>query len=352
MRRSAAPFGNDLQDDFDVKVVGGKIVHVSKYLPVVHSVSTDAHQKPSGSKDMGLKENVTASSSQNSPTSPKEILKLPPIQKATSRPHKNKFHSAPPKLHFPTGQLVIPPMSDAPTGGSDDALFRFKNQLTAVQRKRPHILEDIKRSCTRLDDLRNGTIPLQEVADVLYVNGISVSIGTLRDFVEYNKLTVNSDSNQILYEDFVDRIAEADHDTGNTSIACELKTGKSCSPFLHTHHKKEDAYDFIEGTHSSGLPSRLAMSCPEWQVTTTANMGSCDDSSIAVDDTAAATDDVSVLLSDMHSSFGGTCWGSHGDVQQLESALAKADKRNTGCLPAVVVCVRVRVWLYTVRAWV
>ena len=284
MRRSAAPFGNDLQDDFDVKVIGGKIVHVSKYLPIVHSESTDAHKKPSaaGSKDMGLKENVTVSSSQDSPTSPKEVLKLPPIQQATSRPHKSKFHSAPPKLHFPTGQLVIPPMSDAPTGVSDDALFRFTNQLTAVQRKRPHILEDIKRSCTRLDDLRNGTIPLQELADVLYVNGISVSIGTLREFVEYNKLNVNSDSYQVLYEDFVDRIAETNHDTDNTSIvepACELQTGKSCLPFLYRQHKKEDAYDFIEGTHSSGLPSRTAMSCPEWQVTrltTAANMGSCD----------------------------------------------------------------------------
>ena len=332
MRRSAAPFGNDLQDDFDVKVVGGKVLHVSKCQPIVTSASTDA----SGSRNMGLKENMTVSSSQNSPNSPKEILKLPsklpPIQQATSRPHmhKYKFHSAPPKLHCPTAQLVMHPMSEDFSSISDDVLFKFKNQITAVQRKRPHTLEDVRRSCTRLDDLRNGTISLQELADVLYVNGISVGMETLREFVGYNNLTVHGDSNQVLYEDFVDRIADS---SSIVEPACELQTRKSSSPFLYRRHKKED--DFTEEAHSSGLPSQTAMSCPEWQIPTAANLGSCDHSSIAEED---VIDGVSVLLSDLRSSFGGTRWGSHGDVQRLESALTKADKHNSGYLPAVVVC--------------
>lgn len=330
MRRSAPPFGNDLQDDFDVKVVGGKIVHVSKCSPNALSLSTDAP----GSRNMGLKENVTASSSQTNPDSPKDIRKLPsklpPIQHATSRPphmHKNKFHSAPPKLHCPTAQLVIHPMSEDCTGISDDALSKFKNQLTVLQRKRPHTLEDVRRSCARLDDFRSGTIPLQELVDVLYVNGISVNIETLREFVEYNNLTVDGDNNEVLYEDFVHRITE---NTVSWSIAHGLHTSKSSSPFLYGRHEKGD--EFSEETHISGFPSCTAMSCPEWQVTTPAKLGSCDHSCSIAEE---ATD--STLLSDLRCSFGGTRWGSHGDVQRLESTLAKADKRNTGYLPAAVV---------------
>ena len=329
MRRSAAPFGNDLQDDFDVKVVGGKIVHVSKCSPFVYSSSTDVPV----SRNMGLKENVTVRS-QTNPDSPKDTPKLPPklppIQQATSRPymHESKFHSAPPKLHCPTAQLVIHPMSEDSTGISDDdALSKFKNQLTVLQRKRPHTLEDVRRSCARLDDLRNGTIPLQELVDVLYVNGISVSIDTLREFVEYYNLTVDGDNNQVLYEDFVHRVTE---NTGSVERACGLQTSKFSSPFLYGRHEKED--EFSEEIHGSGLPSRMAMSCPEWQVTAPAKLGSCDHSSIAEEAD-------STLLSDLHCSFGGTRWGSHGDVQQLESTLDKADKRNTGYLPAAVVCV-------------
>ena len=338
MRRSAAPFGNDLQDDFDVKVVGGKIVHVS---PTVHSSSTNAPD----SRNVGQKENLAVSRSQTNPESLKDIpklpSKLPPIQQATNRPYmckkSNKFHSAPPKLHCPTAQLVVHPMSEDSTGISDDALSKFKNRLTALQRKRPHIFEDVRRSCARLDDLRNGTIALQELVDVLYVNGVSVSLETLREFVEYNDLTVDGDNNQVLYESFVHEITESS--LSMVEQACKLETDKSSSPFLYGQHEKGD--EFSEETHSSGFPSRTAMSCPEWQVTPPAKLGSCDHSSVAEE----ATD--STLLSDLRCSFGGTRWGSHGDVQRLESALAKADKRNTGYLPAAVVCVCVRACVRT-----
>lgn len=327
--RRAAPFGNDLQDDFDVKLIAGKVVYVSKSLK-------DSYTKPSCSKDMELKDNVTAISSQHTPNSPKKVLKLPPIQL-----HKSKFHSAPPKLHCPTAQLVIQPAmpnkSHDGTSSISDPLFTFTNQLNTLQMKRPHTLEDIKRSCTRLDDLRNGTISVQELVDVLYVNGISVSMETLKEFVEHNKLTINGDSEQVLYKHFVDQIAKGNINTSSGTIVptstniCEptheQDCSKSSSSFLH---RDSDTKDNALYSNIRTAP----MSCPERQDTTTTMLGSYD--SIIEDD--VDVDDVSLLLSNLQSSFSGTRWGSHSNVQRLESALAKADKHNTGCLPAVVVC--------------
>ena len=329
MRRSFAPFGNDLQDEFDVKVICGKIVHVSKDTPV-HSASTNVSSR-SG-------RNLTSSTSRNSPNnSPKEILKLPPIQQttglATGRLQKNKFHSAPPKLHCPTTPLMIHLTAGAT--GISDQLSKFNHQLEMIQKKRPNTFEDVMQSCTRLDDLRNGTISLQELADVLYVNGISVAMETLKEFVEYNEVTVFGDSSQVLYKRFIDRVTERHTNTNSTRATCELQASKSNLPVNWTHKTENNSSG---GTNGSELPSRTAMSCPEWQVAMVAKQGSCDDSSIDEEDRVGA-DDVLVLLSDLCDCFGGTRWGSHGDIQRFKSALAKADRRNSECLSADVVSV-------------
>ena len=343
MRRRDPPFGNDLQDDFDVKVIGGKIVYKSKCAPIVHSESTGAHKKPSRSQDVGLlfKEKVTVSNSRNSPNSPKEILKLPPINQTAGRVHKSKFHSAPPKLHCPATQPVTQPANNA----ISDALSIFNSHLMAVQRKQPHAVEDIIRSCTRLDDLRSGTISLQELRDVLYVNGISVSMETLKEYVEHNKLTSGNDSNQVFYKDFVYTMTQGHHNSNNTSskrIPHSLNSSTNIfqatckqdhsSLILHRQHLHKQEGDFNE---IGCLPSHTAMSCPERQATTATTLGSYD--SIVEDD--MGIDDISVLLGDLQSCFAGTRWGSYEDVQRLKSDLAKADKCNSGCLPAAVVCV-------------
>jgi len=325
MRSRTAPFGNDLQDDFDVKLINGRIVQISKDILV-------RAEKKTLKEEQHLQQ-ATIKTGYND-KSPQEKCKLPLIQPAAGKPHsKTSFHSAPPKLSSKgncSGRLATldPLLHDAEPIVSDSSAM-LSSQLLTVQRKRPHTLEDIECSCRRLDAFRSGTISLQELADILYINGISINSEILREFCDHNTLHI-TDGNRVSYRDFLSKMSTSSgcrnyRDSVNskrqivgpqnniTSLEMEKRNRKQKSP---SHHRQADL--------SSGNNRRMIVSCPE---------------RVSMVATHDAIDNDESLLDDLQDCFSGTRWGNRGDVHRLESRLAMADKHHQGLLPASVVSV-------------
>ena len=324
MRSRTVPFGNDLQDDFDVKLINGRIVQVSKdILERTEKKTLKEEQQTNSTKQATIKTGYNDKS-------PKEKYKLPPIQPAAGKPHsKTSFHSAPPKLSSKgncSGRLAKPLLCDAEPIVSDSSVM-LSSQLLAVQRKRPHTLEDIEFSCRRLDASRSGTISLQELAGILYINGISINSEILKEFCDHNNLHF-TDSNQVSYRDFLSKMSTssgcrnhresvnskqqiAGPQNNITSLETEERNRKQKLP---SHHRQVDL--------SSDHNRRIIVSCPERL------------SMVATHDTI---DGDQSLLDDLQDCLSGTRWGDRGDVHRLESRLAMTDKHHQGLLPASVV---------------
>ena len=340
MRRRTAPFGNDLQDDFDVRLINGRIVQISKY-PLEGTKKTLKEEQTDSSKQQTT---VKTGYHDSNYDSPRDKHKLPPIQPAAGKPHsKSTFHSAPPKLLTPkrnSKPSELEPLSRDSEPTVSDSLVMFNRQLLTVQRKRPHTLEDIECSCRRLDAFRSGTISLQELANLLYINGISINKETLREFCDHSNLDI-TDGNRVSYKDFVSKISvnssSSNHrDSVNTqrqvthprnSITILEMEERNRNQKLLSHHRERQTTEKNNNLSSDNdcVLSRMIVSCPD-RVSMAATHDIIDD------------DDDS-LLDDLQDCFSGKRWGNHGDVQRLESRLAMADKHHQGLLPSTVVCV-------------
>jgi len=336
MRRRTAPFGNDLQDDFDVKLVNGRIVQISKYLPeetVKKTQKDEEHQKNTSSKQQAT---VKTGYHDNKSTGKK--YKLPPIQPAAIKPHsKTNFHSAPPKLmsskwNSSGKPAELNPLLHGTECKISDSLVMLNSQLLAIQRKRPNTLEDIEGSCRRLDAFRSGSISLQELVDILYINGISINPDTLREFCGHNNLDI-TDGDQVSYRDFMSKMSTSSswsNHRDNVSSCQQVSAPRNSRNILEMEERIENQnlQSFHKETKISDLSNdnnhRMIVSCPE-RVSMAAT---CDNN---IDNNGGP------LLDDLQDCFSGTRWGNHGDVHRLESRLAMADKHHQGLLPASVV---------------
>ena len=325
MCRRAAPFGNDLQDDFDVKLINGRIVQIS-------NIQESTEKKTQTKQQQAKQESTLKVKFAHHDNSPSEKQKLPPI-KPSCKTH-GSFHSAPPKLSSKWASKLADHELELSSSkpNMSNSLVMFNSQLLGMRRKRPHALEDIDCSCRRLDAFRSGTITLQELTDIFYINGISTSTETLREFCDHDKLDITN-GNRVSYRDVIKALANNDSSTASQE---DPQNGSSCSSMLEieernrnqkllSRHRKR-LTDLLENDNSSGdhnhVLSCMTVSCPERVTMAT-----------PLDD----IDDEGSLLDNLQDCFSGTRWGNRSDVQRLESRLAMADKQHCGLLPATVV---------------
>ena len=197
MAAKEAPFATDLQPKFDVKIVGGKVIPVQVYSRSEKSKETFASrnderrigeqlQMLSLAKD-NIRKEMQSPSSRNSPTRKKQrghergyhgrSLTHPPPVTASSVLHGNRD-----PLNWHAG---------ARTGGNytnlpHDVLHRVSKQIRQV-RYWTNNLEDLARSCGRLDHLRTGCLSFSDLHRALESYGFLISRDDLEVLVSASR---------------------------------------------------------------------------------------------------------------------------------------------------------------------
>ena len=190
MAAKEAPFATDLQPKFDVKIVGGKVIPVQVYSRSKESKEEtfpsrkderrigEQLQMLSLVKD-NIRKEMQSRSSLNSPTRKKQrgheqrchgrSLTHPPPVTASSALHRNRD---PLNWHAGGNYTNLP----------HDVLHRVSEQIRQV-RYWTNNLEDLARSCGRLDHLRTGCLSFSDLHRALESYGFLVSRDDLEALV-------------------------------------------------------------------------------------------------------------------------------------------------------------------------